>query len=238
VHGGGWSAGKRTDFAWAASRLARSGYVAATIDYRLVPEGTFPHAPQDVACALAFLRLHAGDYRLDPQRVVMMGYSAGGHLVGLVALAHDDPGLAPDCVAAQADGAPSAPQGVISAAGPMDLRTMSGQSAVQSFVGGTIDRVPERWDEASPAHFVHPGEPPFLFIQGQADWLVDPAQMRAMRDAMRAAGNDAELLELVGGGHLLNPDPALDGLDLQTIYDTPEAWTAIGDFLVRTVGKP
>jgi hypothetical protein len=106
-----------------AQRLAHSGYVAATIEYRLVPDGVFPAAAEDCFCALAFLRAHAQEYGLDPQRVALMGYSAGGQLVSLLGVHAEDPELQdPGCPA----GLTFAPAAVIDGAGPADLRAMAG----------------------------------------------------------------------------------------------------------------
>src|SRR5688572_22635069 len=108
IHGGGWSSGNRGHHADHARRLAESGYVAISIDYRLVPDGAYPAAMQDTSCALAFVRAHADEYGLDPARIAVMGYSAGGHLVSLLGVATDEPDFIPDCAAAPA-GAPVAP---------------------------------------------------------------------------------------------------------------------------------
>jgi acetyl esterase/lipase len=234
VHGGSWSGGGRGDFTAAAARLARSGYVTATIDYRLVPDGAFPGDVQDVACALAFFEAHATDYGLDPARVAIMGYSAGGQLVSLYGLDPGEPSFVPACAA----GAPRhPPRAVIDGAGPTDLRAIEGP-AVRAYLGGSSDAVPTVYDLASPLTHAHAGgKPPFLIIQGGGDWIVPEHASFALRDALTAAGNQAEFLAIGGGGHLLNPTPDGD-LELAVSTDAPEAWLAIDDFLARTVGRP
>jgi acetyl esterase/lipase len=86
VHGGGWKRGDKDNATGAAkvTHLLERGYAVATIDYRLVPEATVEQQAGDVVAALAWLRGHAGDYGVDPQRIVLMGHSAGAHLVALV----------------------------------------------------------------------------------------------------------------------------------------------------------
>src|SRR5262245_59011224 len=66
IHGGGWRYGSKEAYTEAAERFAAAGYVAATINYRLVPEGTYPAAVQDCLCALSFLRANAEVYGIDP----------------------------------------------------------------------------------------------------------------------------------------------------------------------------
>jgi acetyl esterase/lipase len=233
VHGGSWRSGKRGDFTLAAGRLADSGYVAATIDYRLSPEHVYPAAVQDCFCALAFLRAHAGEYGLDPDRVVAMGYSAGGHLVSLLGLAADVPAHQ-DCPG----GVTGPPASVISGAGPQDLLALIGDGdggVVEDFVGAPPSQV-EVWRAASPSSYVRGGVVPFLFIHAEGDLIVPVGQSRSQRDALRASGNHTRLLTLAGGGHLLNEgvDPGHEYLEAST--DGNEAWAVIFDWLSRTSG--
>jgi pectinesterase len=233
VHGGSWSGGGRWEYAEAAQRLARSGWVAATIDYRLVPDGVYPRLVQDCVCALSFLRAHAAEYKLDPARIAVMGYSAGGHLASLVGVAADDPLHAPDCRA----GPTTKPRAVIAGAGWYDMRGQTG-AVFRALMGGTEADAPAKWVEVSPITHVQGGEPPFLFVNGTQDLFVGIAQARAMRDALAASGNDAHVLELAGGGHLLNRTTDLGDLALEEEDLTPEAWIAVTDFLERTLGAP
>lgn len=80
IHGGGWTTGDKTNQPADADRqrLLRQGIAVASTNYRLTPEHELPIPIEDAARALQFLRLHAGDYHLDPQRVALAGNSAGG----------------------------------------------------------------------------------------------------------------------------------------------------------------
>jgi len=231
IHGGGWSIGSKDEYTQAAIRLAHSGYVTATINYRLAPEGQYPRAVQDCVCALSYLRAHAADYKLDPERVAVMGYSAGGHLASLIGVGTDDPLHAPDC----ASGPTKPPRAVISGAGPQDLRGKD-NGVLKKFFGGGPDEVPDRYAHGSPITHVTAGKPPFLFVNGTSDWFVDHREATKMKDALTAAGNDAQLLEVSGGGHLLNA--GTNGTLVGEESDlTPEGWIAVMSFLDRTVGK-
>jgi len=227
IHGGGWRMGSKEHFSRLALRLARSGFVTATINYHLVPEGAYPVAIQDCFCALSWLRAHAAEYGIDPERIAVMGYSAGAHLTSIVGVGADVPEF-------QAGGCPTGrtgpPAAVIPADGPHDLRGID-HSWVSDFLGGSEDEVPERYVAASPITHVRPGLPRFLLIQADGDLLVNPDQARAMRDALTGAGDDVSYLELAGGGHLLN-----EGVDQASEYgevssDQPEATLALFDFL-------
>lgn len=232
IHGGGWSKFSKQAYIKQGRRLAGAGYVAVSINYRLTPAGVYPGAMQDSACALAAVRANADEWGIDPQRVAVMGYSAGGHLASVLGVAIDEPDFQPDCAA----GPTFAPAAVISGAGPQDLREMAWAEAVQALIGGTLEEYPERYERASPMARVRPGAPPFLFIHGTQDLFVDVEQSEHMRDALRAVGTDARLLTLAGGGHLLNSGSDVGQVEGLTSGDTPEAWAAIIDFLDRTVG--
>ena len=237
IHGGGWKTGSRSHHVDHARRLAGSGYVAISIDYRLTPDGAYPRSIQDTQCALAFVRAQADAWGLDPDRIAVMGYSAGGHLVALLGVATDEPDFLPDCAAA--GGAPVAPPAaVISGAGPTDLRGWE-VDAVRELIGGSEADHPERYQRASPLAHVDGDAPPYLFIHGTSDWFVPIEQSRAMRDALVDAGVDARLLELAGVGHLtgVGGDAGRQELGILSI-DEPEAWIALDDFLRDTIGGP
>jgi acetyl esterase/lipase len=233
IHGGAWASGDKRNLRGMAVELARSGYAAASINYRLLPDGSFPHMFRDVGCALAFLQKNAGRYHIDPDRIGVMGYSAGGHLSALLGVSWDDPLFAPDC----SSGSPSRPAAVIPGAGVYDLRG-NDSALIEELMGGEPNEVPERYRAASPLARVDGDEPPFLIIGGGADWFVDTDQARDMRDALRGAGSHAELLMLAGTGHLVGPGVDPGELDLGISLEAPEASLALIDFLARTLGEP
>jgi acetyl esterase/lipase len=233
VHGGSWRYFDRDRYKAVARRLARSGYVTASIDYRLVPDGAFPNSVHDTGCALAYLQNHADELGIDPGRMVLMGYSAGAHLSSLVAVA-DDPILMPDCV----EGAPAPPAGVISGAGPQDMRTLPDARAVREFMGGTESERPVAYELASPVTHASADDPPFLFVHGAQDLFVDIDQSEQMRRLLRDEGVEAELLQLAGTGHVFNPSDDASTLGIALSTESPEAWLAVMDFLERTVGGP
>jgi len=107
---------------------------------------------------------------------------------------------------------------------------------VIDFVGGTKAEVPERYAAASPITYVGPGAPPFLMITGSTDVFVDPEHSRRMQDALTAVGTESKLLEIPGGGHLLNRGASDASWDVELSIDTPEAWAAMFDFLDHTIG--
>jgi hypothetical protein len=89
IHGGGFRAGSRQGYDALCLRLARGGYVAATIDYRLAPKYPFPAAVHDTKEAVRWLRANARKYRIDPERIGVTGGSAGGHLAQFLGVTRD-----------------------------------------------------------------------------------------------------------------------------------------------------
>ena len=235
IHGGSWTGGDKNHFEFAGPRLARSGYAAASIDYRLVPDGVFPNNAEDCICSLAFLRDHAAEYDIDPDRIVVMGYSAGAHLAGLVGLASDDPELAPACTGNQPVPRPVA---VIAASGPQDMRTfwdeVGDKSTVEQIFGGSPAQLPHAYALGSPRAHVAPGAPPFLLMQD----AIDFGGIADMHDALIAAGDDARVIQIAGSLHIFEQMDDPGEYEFEMASETPEAWLAIEGFLVDTVGAP
>ena len=231
IHGGAWISGSKSEFTDAAKRLARSGYVAATIDYRLVPNIVYPENVRDCTCALAFLRAHAAEYKIDPKRIAVWGYSAGAHLASLVGLSIEHRGHVPDCKA----GPTGPPAAVIAGAGVYDMRDED-TVLYDDYFGGGPNELREKYASASPIVHVAPNKPPFLFIVGTADAFVREEQARKMKDALSAHGNDATYFEVAGGGHLLNS--TIEGSwTLEESDLTTESWIQAKAFLDRTAGR-
>ena len=233
IHGGSWSGGDKSHFIFAGPRLASSGFVAASIDYRLVPDGVFPNNIEDCICSLAYLRDHADEYDIDPARIVVMGYSAGAHLASLVGLASDDPELAPPCTGGQPV---PRPVGVIAASGPEDMRKMwdANHGTTEPIFGGPPDQLPQAYDLGSPITHVAPGAPPFLLMRD----VIDPIGIGDMRDKLLANGDEASMLEVAGSLHIFEQMDDPGEYEFEMASETPEAWLAIESFLATTVGEP
>ena len=89
VHGGGWQVGNKAFYRYWGLFFARAGYAVFAIDYRLGKAGTYPAAAYDVKAAIQFVRAKASDFDLDPNRIGLIGDSAGAHLTSLMAVAGD-----------------------------------------------------------------------------------------------------------------------------------------------------
>lgn len=234
IHGGSWRGGSKDHGTDLGRRLARSGYVVVSINYRLIPKGLFPRNVQDCICSLAWVRANAERYRIDPDRIAVMGYSAGAHLASLVGVASDHPELAPDCELARGQTV-APPAAVIAGSGPQDMREFwEYTDDIEDVLGGSPAGLPHVYDLASPTHHVKAGAPPYLIV---TDLSANLGGNSTMRDKLAAVGTYVRLLKIAGSLHILEQgtDPGLVEVGVAT--DTPEAWLAIDDFLRRTVGR-
>jgi acetyl esterase/lipase len=118
LHGGGWSGGTRENMMSETLFLAKNGYVGAAVEYRVVSQAPFPAQLEDCKCAVRFLRAHASDYGIDPQRIGVWGGSAGGHLAAMMGLTD---GMAEFEGTGGSPGVSSAVQAVVDCFGPSDL---------------------------------------------------------------------------------------------------------------------
>ena len=205
VHGGAWRAGSRTQLTMYAKSLARRGFACFSIDYRLAPRHKSPAQIEDCRDAVRWIRQHAGEYRVDPGRIGAIGYSAGGHLVSLLATtglskADDPKGVGTKITVAVAGGAPT------------DFRpTRENSRALTYWLGGRRRDKPAVYDAASPAAFVDGNDAPIFFYNGSADMLVPVNTHRtigyagptALHAALKEAGVATDLHVIKGAGHFL-----------------------------------
>ena len=153
IHGGGFRAGSRKGYDALCVRLAREGYVAVTVSYRLAPTYQFPAAVHDVKEAVRWLRANAKQYHIDPERIGVMGGSAGGHLAQFL-------GVTADVKTFEGNGAhldkSSRVSCVVNYYGPSDFTKSYGKSVdaaevLPLWLGGNLDSARHRHIVASVA---------------------------------------------------------------------------------------
>jgi acetyl esterase/lipase len=203
IHGGAWRGGNKKDVRQAQVLLARRGYVTISPQYRLCPKEIFPAQVWDVQAAVRWLRTHAAEQKVDPERLGAMGFSAGGHLALLLGLMGKEDKLAGEELP---EDAPSAQvQAVVNYFGPTELGAPDipevSKGLVNDFLGGTPQEKPELTRQASPVTYVSEGDGPVLTFQGTKDPLVPHTQAYRLTDAMTAAGVPGRVELLVGAGH-------------------------------------
>jgi len=207
IHGGAWIIGtKDTQGRPLMNALVDQGWVCVAINYRLSPHVKYPDHLVDCKLALAWIREHIAEYGGDPDRVVVTGGSAGGHLTTMVGLTANEPRYQPDfehvdtsvlaCVPMY--GAYDLEQIFSAAPGPVGRRV--GSFMGRLVIGRGLDD-PEPYRAASPVYNVAAGVPPFLVVHGTIDNLVPVEQARRLVAELRDAGTDVTYVELEGAPH-------------------------------------
>ena len=201
IHGGGWSGGNKESFNDFARQAAARGYVAATISYRLAPKHVFPAQIEDCKCAIRWMRAHAEELNVDPERIGAVGASAGAHLAMMLGTMNSDDGLEGDGPWAEQS---SKVQAVVSFAGPTDLTVdfpPVADRVLFDFIGGTLDAEGDMYREASPVTYVNRRDAPMLLFHGTADEIVPYKQAFRMATALTRAGVRGRVELLIGAGH-------------------------------------
>ncbi|MDQ3764157.1 MAG: alpha/beta hydrolase [Actinomycetota bacterium] len=207
VHGGGLEdAGRRGETPEWNLLLARTGAVVVDIDYRLTPAGRWRDQAADVGCAVGWVGANAARLGVNPNRIALVGASAGGHLALLSAYAPDD--LPPSC-----NVAPVRPSAVVAFEAATDMAPLHGLDSwrypdlggltedLERLVGGTPATNPDAYAKASPRTHVRPDVPPTLIIHGANDQIVPVAQARTLVAMLRDTGARHRYVELPYANH-------------------------------------
>jgi acetyl esterase/lipase len=195
VHGGRWRGGHKRDGSTIdVKQWAGFGFFAMSIDYRLVGGSPAPASYVDLLCAIRWLHANAAEYRIDPERIYLIGQSAGGHLVSLVATVGE--GSFPR--AGGWDKARSDVRAVISVAAPYELNTLS---------WGNLGEPVALWPEdarrrASPMVHVSAATKPLLVIHSDDDKSVPVKQAADMVEKLKAAGVHHRYVHYTDRGHM------------------------------------
>ncbi|WP_435009294.1 alpha/beta hydrolase fold domain-containing protein [Tundrisphaera lichenicola] len=207
VHGGGWVQGDKSSERDMGEGLARAGYVAIAVGYRLAGDDANRHPAQvaDVRRAARWVRANASRLGIDPNRIGAFGISAGGHLVAMLGTTEiiddGDPEL---------KGYSSRVNCVVDCCGPTDFTDESspplGPESIwmaDKFLGRPWAQFTEANRDASPVLHADAKSAPTLIIHGTADTIVPIDQSRRFRDALRKAGVEVQFLELEGEDHII-----------------------------------
>lgn len=165
VHGGGWSAGNKNHFYALANLLAQRGYTVFLPEFRLSPEAPYPAGMIDIGDALAWVRTHAREFGLVPERIAVGGASSGGQMASLLAYAGPS-GLFGEGRERRANGLIDL-DGVLDFTDPEALRFENAageKSPAARWLGGSYERAPAIWRDASAASHVGPDAVPTLIV--------------------------------------------------------------------------
>ncbi len=210
--GGGWVGGTVNQFLWQSEYLAARGMVGIRVEYRTIPPGD--KGPPLVCCAdaksaLRYVRPHAAELGIDPQRIAAAGGSAGAHLAAFTALV---PGLDD----------------------PQDDRAVSCRPAALVLFNPVFnngpgqwghERVGQRYQEFSPAHHIRKGAPPTIVFVGDSDKLIPVSAVEEFAAGMKRVGARCDTHVYPGAGHgFFNSEP----YRTRTLIETDEFLTSLG----------
>lgn len=214
VHGGGWTGGSKgtintiqpvPEVSTTMLGLLAHGFVVTSINYRLAPRYKFPANIEDVKCSIRYLRAHSAQYHINPDRIGLMGASAGGHLVSLAGLAGPRAGWDVGQYTDQS----STVQAVIDMFGPEYIASGIGNVAIGD--PAIFGSNPQMLHRASPPTYIAAKpdtDPPFLIIQGDKDVTVPPYHSLRFYNQLLDAEQPAILQMVQNAGHEFVPVPA------------------------------
>lgn len=216
--GGGFTSANHEKFIEMRMALAKAGFVVAAAEYRTVPD-RYPALINDAKAAVRYLRAHARQFGIDPQRIGVIGDSAGGYVAQMMGTTNgekqfdtgDFTEVSSDVQAAATiygisnlmnigEGYPEAIQEVHKSPAVTEALLIHGP-AFADFAGESILSDPQKALEASPIGHIKQGMPPFLIMHGSADKLVSPVQSEQFYRALTEKGNQADFIEVEGAGH-------------------------------------
>lgn len=176
-YGGSFAMGHKSQYAFVGAALAAHGYVTVIPDYRLYPQVRFPKFVTDGARAVAWMHQHAREFGGDPDRIVLMGHSAGAHIAALLSLNEE--------YLARAGVPRHSIVGLVGLSGPYTL--VPNSDTLRAIF--TRPYAPEDWQ---PVRFVSRESPPTLLLQGLDDTVVSSRQTQEMQDALQSRGVHVE----------------------------------------------
>jgi acetyl esterase/lipase len=197
IHGGGWTSFDKSTMRTLAQFLARSGFVAVSVDYRLFHDdkNRWPAQLDDVQRSVRWLRANAAKYNVASEHIGAYGHSAGAQLAALLGMLdtrdNSDLSLAKYSSKVQA---------VVDASGPTEFvsprKDSEGDKFFSSFFGASFGEHPEIWRDASPVHHAAKSNAPFLIIHGTHDESVPIAQAQALYDKLKEVGAAVQFVQL------------------------------------------
>jgi triacylglycerol lipase len=190
IHGGAWISGDKWNVIDHAIQMAQSGFVVMAINYRLAPAFPWPAQLVDCQAALGWIEKHAEEWQADIERLGVWGYSAGGHLALMMAL--EQKAELPRIRACVAGGPPC----------NLDYIPLKSQM-LAAFLGGSRERFPDRYRDASPIYLLSPDDPPLFVFHGDQDSIVPIENSRQMLNKIVELGITHEYRAVPNLGHLM-----------------------------------
>ncbi|UTN03433.1 alpha/beta hydrolase [Flavobacterium bizetiae] len=163
IHGGGWRSGNKKQMQVLAQEITAKGYSCFAIEYRLSLEAKYPQAIYDVKNAIKFIKNNAKRFRVDPDKIAVLGCSSGGQMAALIGTTNEDLGFEDTSYKSKSS---SKVQAIIDIDGILAFKhPESNEGEMAAFwLNGTYQENPENWKQASALSHTNKNTPPILFI--------------------------------------------------------------------------
>ena len=186
-YGGGWVAGDRRAYAFAARAYARAGFVVVMPDYRKVPQIRFPAMLQDGAEAVKWTRDHIAEFGGDPERIGIAGHSAGAYTVAMLAL---------DRRWLRAEGVdPHIIRAAVGLSGPYNFYPFTSKRAIDAMSNAADPLMTQ------PIRFARADAPPMLLVTSALDTEVKPHNAYDLAAKLKGLGAPVTLIDYPGLTH-------------------------------------
>jgi len=188
IHGGGWRGGDRADYLVYLTHFAKLGYVTATVSYRFLKEAPYPACVNDIMDAVHFIFQNGEKYNYDPDRICLIGGSAGSHLAMLAAYGWKKQVTPSDTIPPIVE--KHKIKAVVEIYGPTDFTTEYARNhpTITGFMAHSYQEAPQLYVEASPITYVTKESPPTLILHGTRDMLVPISQAELLKHKMDSLG--------------------------------------------------
>ncbi len=203
IHGGSWKSGDRDDYRRYLIDYAEKGYITASVAYRFSQEAIFPAQLNDIVCAIQWLKTHCHDYRINPEKIALIGGSAGGHLAMMAAYMGGEsryPGSCDYPVDASV-------QAIVNLYGPADLTTeiaIHTPSVIRLTGRPYSDSTKMLFEDISPIRYISADDPPTLIFHGTIDKIVKVSQSDSLVQVLNRVGVPHEYHRLKGWPHTMD----------------------------------
>ena len=188
IHGGGWRIGSKWQLGRYASGLARRGFNAFAINYRLAPKYKHPAQIEDCRDAVRWIKKNSDKYGGDPDRIGALGYSAGAHLACMLAVTGKE--VETKILVAVGGGT------------PCEFMSFPAKNKTLAYwLGGSRKEVPDVYRDASPIEHLDQGDSPIFFFHGEEDFLVGMSGAKKMSGKMKKLGIDTHFHGIKEAGH-------------------------------------
>ena len=200
IHGGGWVGGSKESSVLRLVPWMEMGWAVVNVQYRLGEVSLAPAAVEDCLCALRWIIRNASNYNIDPERIVVTGNSAGGHLALTTGMVPASAGLDRQCPGSETLSVAA----IINWYGITDVGDLLDGPNTKSYAVEWMGSMPNRFEIAervSPLTYVRSGLPPILTIHGDADPTVPYQHGVQLHEELSKVGVSNQLHTVPGGRH-------------------------------------